>query len=674
MLLGVLSMTQAQQLTPECYVDIEPNRYIVHFTLPQYSLEYEDGNDYDTELNYGEYGTCDDFTNIIITDESDYDMTDIPGYPELPFFSLNLLLPNDAQNIQITYVKQDSTQETLSYYITPAYRGNTIVNYGNSDTCISMDTECYSSEYYTYGCDQWYPNGFYNDLYTISPIYSLVGATGITFSIFPFSYHPHLGYMDVLLEGDFYIEFEGSTIQSAMDDLIYREDYLALTALTYFDNYNNIHLSYTSNANYLIIASHSDMADILDEYVDYKLGQGYNVEVMYLDDYSAIGNSVMIDYLIQSNYYFDPDFVLLVGNLNDIPPHWNVSIPSDGPYHPLIGRWIVDGEYGYYPELERIIDKTMDSEGYYTPSRSKASLFSGVDSKSRLQSKRFYRRLSRIVDESLDPMGHQYALYDGRVGTIGFSSMAQDLQYNHPTMFIYGGHGYVIIDTINNIIKKTGISDSYRIFPNDYYNYLYSAHSINELHNGNPYPIGIGFACSLNTYDIVNSFGAQWVNSYNGGVSFYSASIESFSSSNDWLSRRMFRMFRKMTEQIGNFPLSLWIYCAETDYYIALQTGQRLSQIQKYNLIGDPTLFVFGMSSNGSINYPQLLSPQKFSQDIENMELKLLYYDIYSIDGIHLQSFSADDSIDKFKYSQGLYILKETYNNNSIKTSKFLKQ
>lgn len=48
--------------------------------------------------------------------------------------------------------------------------------------------------------------------------------------------------------------------------------------------------------------------------------------------------------------------------------------------------------------------------------------------------------------------------------------------------------------------------------------------------------------------------------------------------------------------------------------------------------------------------------------------------EIYSIDGILLQTILTKDYIDKFEYPQGIYIKKDTYIDNTIITSKFIKQ
>lgn len=666
-ILGNILVTQAQQLTPECYVTVEDNRYTIHFTLPQYDLENEDGNDYDTGLNYGEYGSCDYFTNIIMDEDADNDMTDVPGYPELPFFSINLILPDDAHNIQVTHNTFTTTQDYPSYYIAPAQMGSYITNRGNGDSCTIQDLECYNSQYYSEGYDALYPNGFYTDAYSISPIYSMAGTTGITFSIFPFSYYPHLGYMDVLLEGDFYIEYEGSELSTALDDLDLREDYLAVAAKTHYTNYNNTPLSYAYNGNYLIVAAHENMEETLDPYIYYKTLQGYNVDVVYLDACSAIGNSMMIDNIIHSYNDFVPDFVLLVGSMADIPPHWGSNIPSDELYYPLIGRWVVKSIDSNYTDLANIIEKTIYSETAYSPSNTSASLFSGVDDRSRWMSKKFYRRMQRVVDESFGYLGIPYSLQDGRSNYVSFTSMKQNLQ-SHPSFFIYGGHGTKIVNSSNSTLAS-GIAKPYKIIPNGYS--VLSYNHIGDLNNTYPYPMGFGFACSLNTYAVDDSFGADWVSSSDGGVSFYGATTVSYTSSNDWLSKRMFRYFRKMTTQIGNFPLSLWVLCAEINYFFSFPTPQRLFQITKYNLIGDPTLYVYGMSYYGSMHTPSL-SPRRTNTDIVTDGQNLLYSDIFNIDGLFVKRISAEDNTGDYQLPKGIYIKKDMYSDDTFKTTKLI--
>lgn len=66
--------------------------------------------------------------------------------------------------------------------------------------------------------------------------------------------------------------------------------------------------------------------------------------------------------------------------------------------------------------------------------------------------------------------------------------------------------------------------------------------------------------------------------------------------------------------------------------------------------------------------------PRTKDNNIEEDENpKILYSEIYSIDGILLQTILTKDYIDKFEYPQGIYIKKDTYIDNTIKTSKFIK-
>ena len=164
------------QITPECDVVIEPDKYIIHFTLPEYWFENDD--------NSGEGGlndSCGIFSEIVMEDDVDYDVTDMAGYPELPFFSLNLLLPECATNINVYMLSSAIEQDYPPYYISPAQKGSWITE--NGDT-IELDEECFNTEYYYGGYTNEYPYGFYRNFYSASNIYSTFNANGITFSIF----------------------------------------------------------------------------------------------------------------------------------------------------------------------------------------------------------------------------------------------------------------------------------------------------------------------------------------------------------------------------------------------------------------------------------------------------------------------------------------------------------
>ena len=667
-IVSILSLKAQYQLTPECYVDIEPNRYIIHFTLPAYSLEDEDGNDY-VEGN-GEYAGEDDdcgtFTEIVMGDDVEYDVTDEAGYPELPFFSVNLLLPECASNVNVSLESSAMEQDYPPYYISPATRGSWVNEYGD---ITELDDECFNSEYYYNGYTNEYPNGFYRDFYSVSNVYSVFNSTGITFSIFPFSYYPEQGYMDVLREAVFIIEFDCGDVLSTIDEIQSNPEYNSIAAQLYFDTFNEIDVvnNTGSNGKYLIVAAHRDMEESIMPYVYYKQSQNYNTEVIYLDDYGAIGNSSFIRDLIYWNDILPyPDFVLLVGNLSEIPPCWGYD-DADAPYtddcyHPFLGRWIIgetQDELGEYADLRHIIDKTIQTEIDYVYSYSTASLFSGTDSKRRV-SKKFYRNIKRVANKSFSPMGIPYTLYDGRnfSQTMAQSYMINALQ-SSPRFFIYRGHGYAGS-------YSSGIASPYWL----------GSWDVPSFGNGSPTPMGFGFACSLNTYNTDYNFGARWVASDGGGgAAFYSATTPSYRSSNNYLAKRMFKMLRKMTNKLDNFPLSVWLKLGELNYYWSFPTWMRGIQIDKYNLIGDPTLAVYGMDMGGS--YAPFHMPRQQNKDVINTDISddssIISIEIYDISGKRITSIKDLLQMNNLPLQSGVYVIKTTYNDGTFNTNKIIR-
>ena len=647
------------QITPECDVVIEPDKYIIHFTLPNYWFENED--------DIGEEGVddgCGIFSEIVMEDDVDYDVTDEAGYPELPFFSINLLLPECASNVTVYMESSVVEQDYPPYYISPAQKGSWITENGNT---IELDEECFNSEYYYNGYSGEYPNGFYRNFFSTSSIYSTFNAQGVTLSIFPFSYDPYLWYMDVLREATFVIEFDCGDLVSTIEDIQSSETYNSYITQVYFDTFNGMEIvnNAGNNGDYLIVAARRDMEESLDQYVYYKRCQNYNTEVIYLEDYGAIGDSYYIRDLIYFNDVLPyPDFVLLVGNLTEIPPYrgtdsfWD-SYSDDG-YHPFLGRWIIGearGLNGEYIDLINVIDKTIQTETSYAHTYSTASLFSGTDNYW-IVSRRLYRNIEKIANTSFGPMGIPFTLYDGRYfsPTTAQNYMKQAIQ-NHTRFFIYRGHGYV-----GGVFS--GIASPYDIFPNN----------IPSFNNYSPTPMGFGFACSLNTYNTDYSFGARWVAESSGGVTFYGATTPSLRCSNNYLAKRMFKYLRRMTDCTYNFPISVWLRLSEDNYYWAFPTILRDIQIEKYNLMGDPTLYVYGMDAYGTIAPFHMPIQNEHNTQEELPESSSIHsVEVYDIKGQLIAKVNNTQSVDMLPIKNGVYIIKTIYKDGTTNTNKIIK-
>lgn len=644
---NIVSFYAQYQLSPECSVEIEGNRYIIHFTLPEYIIT--------------EDSICDMlFSSIEMDDDVDYDITDEAGYPALPFFSLDLLIPECVTDVW-GYMEEESTSsEELDHLIQPAMLGSWITEDGEY---VNLDEECCNWEYYSTGATEEYPNGYCMEYYSLSNIYTFSGTQGVTLNIHPFVYNP-AGTLDVLSEATIFIEFDCGSLESTINDLQSQGTYSAYVAQLYYDTFGGeIEVVYNSgeNGNYLILAANRDFETYLSPYVNYKRGQNYITEVVYLDECNLIGDSQGIKAYIDTNTVVsDPDFVLLVGSLSEIPPFAggnNTANPyTDDGYHDFVGRWIIDEpDYnGIYTDLLRVVEKTMNTEVDYVDTQSTAALFSGTDNNSLIMSRSLYRNIKKVAAKSFAPMGIPYTLYDGRNyepdRALGY--MIPVLEDN-VRFFMYTGHG-------SRFRIGQPYSLSYMDLPN----------------SSSPYPIGFGFACSMNSYTTNSNFGARWVVGNSGGVSFYGATCVSYLYPNNVLAKRIFKELKKLTNKTDNFSLSVWLRISEQKYYRALMGPVRNRQVRKYNLIGDPTLAVYGMDIGG--NYAPFHMPPKDKETIEQSESfdrsQIHSVEVYDVSGKKIassndgQRLPIEDSL-----FSGVYIIKVTYANGTISTNKLIK-
>lgn len=640
-------LVQAQyQLTPECYVEIEQNRYVIHFILPDYFMEEEESE-------------CGIYSTIVMGDEVDYDETDEAGYPTLPFFSLDLLLPQCVSSVSINLEQEQLEQVGAGYLIQPARLGSVQTENGNT---ILLDEECHNSEYYTYGSTGEYPNGFFRDFYATSNIYNYLSNKGVTLSIHPFSYYPEYGYMDVLREAIFVIEWDCGDLISTMDSLQQSGTYNSYIGQLYFDTFNDTEIENTGvNGKYLIVAARRDMESDIETYVSYKRSQNYDTEVIYLDDNGEIGNAMRISEIIEYNHLMNhPDFVLLVGNLDDIPASCGTNSVydpyTDDQYHPFLGRWIIrDGRYGNYTDLQEIINKTIAAEDNYVHTYSTAALFSGIDNTNSYMSRSLYKNIEKVGNKSFDRMGIPYTLYDGRDYS---SNLGQAHNYmcsallSNIRFFMYTGHG-----------NQYCIGNPYSLYYNNLPNSAF------------PYSMSFGFACEMNSYTTNGNFGARWIAENNGGATFYGSTVTTYLSPDNSLSLRIFKELRNLTNKINNFPISLWLRIAEDKYYNACSIPIRKRQVLKYNLIGDPTLAVYGMDDDGG--YAPFHISKKDNRDIEKDSIytdsQVDIIEIYNIDGNKIATIDSQASFVQNSLQPGVYIVKKIHTDGTMSTYKLMK-
>ncbi len=327
------------------------------------------------------------------------------------------------------------------------------------------------------------------------------------------------------------------------------------------------------------------MEQKLQHFVNYKNACNYDVIFEFLDNYGALGDPHAIRSIIEDK---EPDYVLLVGSLEQIPPHHGsnryYNPYSDNGYHDIIGRWIVTNN----EQLETIITKTIDAEQHLSFSNSAVALLSGTG----MGKNKVYRNIKIIADDFLATMGIPYTIYDGRENGIDFYDFQEATQSS--SIILYRGHGG-IIEGGNERVYGSYIASPYMVssYP------AVNCETIDALENESPFPIGLGIACLLNTYRTDNNFGAAWVRNKYGGVAFYGSTTVSTRDHNNNLTRKIFEVLRdKTSNNQKNITIGHLLHTGEMKYLRAFFTPERYAATARYTLIGDPTFRIYGRASD----------------------------------------------------------------------------
>ncbi|MDR0830890.1 MAG: C25 family cysteine peptidase [Prevotellaceae bacterium] len=698
---NIFSQTPIQvQVEPGLTISIYSNKYIINYCSPDYTIEKDTLNG--KSINQKMVDDCfgcsvllhntNHFFQHVEFATGEYDVIDSVGMPMLPFRSLNLQLPDDATNISVTpYNLTTQRVDFQRHYIPYLNIMSRYLNYS-----ITLDPY-----YQTNGA------GFYDNWYSKSDIYGFMGTKGFTFNIFPLRYNPQSKYADIIQCASFTITFNSKSNQSLLGMV---SEYVSGThygdAMSFYDTYAGMDWKEkTSDKGNYVILTHNNYKNTLAEFITYKQSIGYNVQVYIVPNDVAANSSDIRDFIknLYKNESTKPRFLLLVGNPSQIPyskgtPHSasasiyksdgktisaeyqnNADDPPTDIYYACIekdkiskenmtpelyiGRWSVYSER----EVENIAKKTMKTEAALynsTKAERQTIMFSGSDTQTPKTAKAFYEDLERIKNKVLVPTNIDYTLNDGR--TASGSRMVNELNgiadnlgniYEFPHFFIYNGHG-----------NPRFIDLPWGLTHDDV--------DANLTNNNLPYqPFGFGFACLLNDYSFSSynrnyTFGEGWTTySKKGGVTFFAPTTISYMSSDKYTIRHIFSYLKDKK----NYNIAQITAGGMGHYYNALINSTRKKQCERYNLLGDPSLFTYGVNTysgskgsflprktdnaeqKGNISvFPTLA--KDFIMVEATDENKITSIMLYSVNGQCVKVFNSD-VLDIQNIANGLYIL-----------------
>lgn len=548
-ILGITIKTGYTQVT---VVTGTTNSLIVDFTLPAYTIQ-------DTSL-LETFGINQLYSFVDIEDFGN--LTDL-GYPFLPQYTIDLFVPADATTYSVSQTNVVTENVNLTRKIIP------FVDAINEDTLeFTMDSAYYNSNGAQFAFQS-----------LISDTFNIMGANGISFSIFPFQYNPLLNRIQVIKSCRFTITHNGSSSQlknETVGDEV-SDEYLH----SVFENYPILKSESTNKGKYLIITA-PEFENTLTYFANYKRNIGYNVTVVNTNTTgttaSAITNYITNRY---NNSSTRPNFILLVGDHSHIPVSYgntgtecykDYNNPAtDFGYTNMNDDFYADIHLGRISvevdtQLYNILNKSIYMETNLHLLDNKASLLAGSGDNSIF----FNNMFSFLTNRILEPFDFDVDQVVARRG--GTQNDGIETLNSNNTLILYSGHGYPTYWGSPFIIDEENVFNA--------------SNSI--------FPFAYGFSCSTNAFTkSYNCIGESWILSEKGSVSYFGATTISWILENNLL---MKKIFSNMNEDIR---LAEMLDLGKKQYKRSFRTISRPYKqnniIKMYNLLGDPSLYVFGI-------------------------------------------------------------------------------
>lgn len=655
---------------PGLTLKIYSNKYVIEYCTPEFELGKEYANKW-----HKFFENFKDVYSVIEFLTGKYDNLNHVGFPALPFRSLNLQVPDDASGFNVVMSNLTTQTINLPHKYLPHQRWSSSL----FPTQIDENAAYYASN----------GAGFYDTWYKISDTYNFMGTTGVTFNIYPIKYTPNKDEAEIIKCATFTINFKSSV---SLITLI--EEYLGGVhyndAMTFYDTYADKEWKEKpyDKGNYVIL-THNNYYNAVQNFAKYKQSIGYNVSIYRVPNDVAANKDDIRKFIknLYNNTEKRPRFVLLVGNPTLIPYSYGSAQSTTNPPTDLyyaciakssisdegvspqlyIGRWSVSSEKEKgIKEVGYITEKTIKTElALYNTTKNDRhfSLFSGNDSYQYW----FYEDIKRIKNR-ISSVGMPYKLFDGRNGFTKWDMISELNGSNKvtPFVFVYSGHG-----------ASTSVGPPYWLSNSN----ISSPTNPLLINNHLPYqPFGFGFACLLNDYSVQGNFGEGFTtSSMNGGVTFFASTVIAYVDQNYYSIPRIFDYFKDKK----NYNIAQITAGGMTKYYNALKVIARKRQVQKYNLLGDPSLLIYGVSQStgnpGSFlppkrdNYVELPSSinvfptlaKDFIKVDATPDNNIASIVLYSLNGQIAKTFNVFDNLNIQDVANGQYILLIVSNNKN---------
>lgn len=551
-ILLLFSLSGYTQNLPSSLVTIIPqgNSFTITFNLQDYKFK-------DTILEENEFET---FKWVEINDY--FGIISDTGYPQLPQLTFDLHIPEDATEFQVSMSNIDTQHIIINRKILPFQERL------KTDSVIFQINNAY------YDSD----GSLYNFTSQISDPYIVMGAKGISFSIFPFTYNPEENKIIVLNNATFVITYN-SQGQPSSDSSEIKRKYLS----KFFENYPyNPGSSYIFSGKYLIITA-PEYENTLTYFANYKRNIGYTVDVVNTNATGTSAANIKL-YLqqIYNNIQTRPDYVLLVGDHDRIPASEGnpsgeaINDPiTDLKYARLDGNdYFADVFLGRFSvsntsELQNIINKTIFMEMNMHRFDKKAKFIAGMDEDQKKQDK-LEEGHDYVVDYTFIPQGYNcQKLYQPNI--MDAIAAIND----NPLFYIYSGHGsFIYLAGGSFSIYETNIEGA-----------------TNTI-----FPFVFSFACKTGDFAYSEPcIGESFIRAEKkGGITYFGSSVNSYFNSDIAIEEKIFGDAFTDEDHISTI-VNLGMQRYWQRFWSVMNRDRTKRYMKAYNLMGDPSINIHGI-------------------------------------------------------------------------------
>ncbi len=455
----------------------------LEFTLDPYELNHIDING-------------DSCTEISI--EGDYSFLKEKGAPELPFFTSNIVIPND-QSVALTVVDIETTELDIN----PLKPSKGEISRSVSPSSIAYEFGTAYDE-----------NSNYPALQTsVSEPFVMRDVHGATVKFFPFQYNGVTGKMTVVTKIIVSVEASGRSIRNSIDaDLTPSSSFDALYENN-FINYQPTQSRATSGsgAEKLVIISASANTAAMEPFVQWKMRKGFETSIYEYPSETGGQGVMSLQAFITSKYREGVTYFLLVGDNTDIPSYsasdlWSNQTGLMDPKYVMIdgNDFYQDAFIGRFPtssasETRNLVNKVVNYE--------KNPTVNGT----------WYKKAVGIGSNEGSPADWTWMdKYKELMQAKSYTTVDSEYQ-----PYASGSSFTRSINDGRSWVNYMGHGNKFSWSTTSYKN-----SNVSALSNGEKLPVIVAVACLVGKFDERDCFAETWVNNPNGGaVAFLGSSI-----------------------------------------------------------------------------------------------------------------------------------------------------